>query len=128
MGFKDAMMHSKMSAVYNGHRIHKGEYIYFPEGKMRTEHRPISGVIAEYEAGSAIEGRTTLTRVTAGALIAGPAGAIVGGMFKKDRAKGYVTVTFPDGLVIVIDGPLKDEPRMREFAAKVNAAAKHYME
>jgi len=68
-------------------------------------------------------GRTTLSRVAAGAIVAGPIGAIVGGMFKKDRAKVYVTTTFADGEVVILEGPVKDEAKVREFARKVNAAA-----
>ena len=87
--------------------------------------RPVAGVIAEYESG-ADRKRPTLTRVAAGAVIAGPAGAIVGGLFRKDTTRGYITVTFPDGGVIVIDGPVRDEKEMREFAQVVNNASRHH--
>lgn len=87
----------------------------------------VAGATAEYESG-ADQRRTTLTRVAGGAIIAGPAGAIVGGMFKKNESRGYVTVTFPDGDVAVIDGPIKDEKKLREFAIIVNRAGRHYAE
>lgn len=129
MGFKDAwnrqMERSRIEAAYGVHSVTRdGNYRYMPIGSLKQEVRPVAGAVAEYEPGSAIDGRTTLTRVAAGAVIAGPVGAIVGGLFKKDRARGYVTVTFPDGAVAVVDGPLRDEPRMRSFVAKVNEAAR----
>ncbi len=61
--------------------------------------------------------------MAAGAIIAGPVGAIVGALFRKDRTRAYVTVEWPDGVVFVIDGPRKDAEKMRHFADQVNAAA-----
>lgn len=126
MGLKDAwnrqMERSKANAVYGVHRINGDTYVYLPEGGFKQVRKPIAGAVAEYEPGSAVGGRTTLTRVAAGAIVAGPVGAIVGGMFKKDRSRGYVSITFPDGDVVVVDGALKDEKKLREFAGKVTAA------
>lgn len=128
MGLKDAfnaqMERARTSAVYGVHRLSGGEYTYLPKGKFKNIRKPVAGAVAEHESGADVGGRTTLTRIAAGAIIAGPVGAIVGGMFKKDRNRFYVTITFPDGDVAVIDGPAKDESRLREFTAKVNAAAK----
>lgn len=127
MGFKDAwnaqMERSKNSAVYGTHVISAGQYSYLPEGGFKKIKKPIAGAVAEYEHGADIGGRTTLTRVAAGAIIAGPVGAVVGGMFKKDRNRVYVTITFPDGAIVVVDGPAKNERKLRDFASKVNAAA-----
>jgi|GEM_PF-2986580 len=134
MGIKDAwnaqMARSQRDAAYGLHSVNRdGTYRFMPEGSLKQTVRPIAGVVAEYEPGSVLNGRTTLTRIAAGAILAGPVGAIVGGLLKKDTSKGYVVVTFPDGGVVVIDGPLKDEPKMRQFAAKVNlAAAEHTLE
>jgi hypothetical protein len=89
--------------------------------------RSVAGATAEFELG-ADQKRTTLTRVAAGAIVAGPAGAIVGGLFRKNKSQAYVTVTFPDGDVAILDGPVKDEPQLREFARVVNAAGRHYAE
>jgi len=36
--------------------------------------------------------RMTATRIGAGAILAGPVGAIIGGMAKKDRSKTYIVV------------------------------------
>ena len=116
----------KWYAGYGTHAVKSGKYTHFPKGSLKEIRKPIGGAVAEYEAGDYAGERTTLTRVAAGAIIAGPVGAIIGGMFRKDRSRGYVTVTFPDGDVVVVDGPLKDADKMREFARKVNAASEHY--
>lgn len=125
---REAREHAKYFAAYDVHKIDRGRYVYLPKGQFASVKKPIAGAVAEYEAGSDLGGRTTLTRVLAGAVVAGPVGAIVGGMFKKDRSRGYVTVTFTDGDLVVVDGPLKDEPKLRDFASKINAAAVHYTE
>lgn len=129
MGFKDAwnrqMERSRIVAGYGVHSVTKdGNYRWMPEGSLKQQVRPVSGAVAEYEPGSATGGRTTLTRVAAGAVIAGPVGAILGGMFKKDTSKGYVSVTFPNGDVVALDGPLSDEPKMRQFVQRVNDMAR----
>ena len=41
--------------------------------------------------------RVTATRVAAGALLAGPVGAVVGGLAKKSNETGWLVVTTPDG-------------------------------
>lgn len=82
--------------------------------------KPLRGSRVTYEAGANVGGRTTLTRVGVGAIVAGPMGAIVGGMFKKDRNRCYVTVEFPDGEIVVVDGPAREEKKIREFAAKLS--------
>lgn len=89
--------------------------------------RSVAGAVAEFESG-ADQKRTTLTRVAAGAIVAGPAGAIVGGLFRKDQSRVYVTISFPDGDVAVIDGPTKDERQLREFARVVNVLGKRDVE
>lgn len=89
--------------------------------------RSVAGAVAEFESG-ADQKRTTLTRVAAGAIVAGPAGAIVGGLFRKNQSRVYVSITFPDGDVAVIDGPVKDEAQLREFARVVNVAGKRALE
>lgn len=130
MGFKDwfnaQQERADANAVYGVHRLNGGEYTYLPQGKFKNIKKPIAGAVAEFESGADVGGRTTLTRVAAGAIIAGPVGAIVGGMFKKDRNRVYVSITFADGEVVVLDGPAKDEPKVRAFAHKLNlAAARH---
>lgn len=92
----------------------------------RFKKRSVSGATAAWEQGADAGSRTTLTRVAAGAIIAGPVGAIVGGMFKKDRTKVYVTIEWPDGAVIVGEGPAKDESKARTFVEKVKGAGQAY--
>ena len=87
--------------------------------------RPVAGAVAEFETGGQ-QTSTTLSRVAGGAIIAGPVGAIVGGMFKKNKSRVYVTVTFPDGQVAVLDGPVKDEKELRAYARVVTSAGAHY--
>lgn len=87
----------------------------------------VAGARAEFERGGD-QSRPTITRIAAGAIIAGPAGAIVGGMFKKAKGKLYVTVTFPSGNIAVVEGPAKDESKLREFARRINVASAHYAE
>lgn len=123
MGIRENM---KWYAFYDTHTIKDGNYNHLPKGKFKKIRKPIGGAVAEYESGAYAGEQTTLGRVALGAVIAGPVGAIVGGMFRKDRTRGYVTVTFPDGEVVILDGPIKDELKMREFASKVNAASAHY--
>lgn len=108
-------------AGYGLHRVDRGVYSY-PNGTFKGGSKPVAGASAEFESGSD-RSRPTLTRIGAGALIAGPAGAIVGGLFKKDTSKGYVTVIFADGDTVIVEGPSKDEGKMRQFAADVNRIA-----
>lgn len=107
------------TALYGVHSVKNGTYKYLPQGKFKSVSKPIAGAEATFESG-ADRTRPTLTRIGAGALIAGPAGAIVGGLFKKDRTKCYVTVIFADGDTAIVEGPAKHEKRLREFASDVN--------
>lgn len=91
-------------------------------GKYASQAGPKPVVGAVFDTGADMS-RPTLTRVGAGAIIAGPAGAIVGGLFKKNSSKCYVTVEFADGEAVVIEGPIKDEAKLRQFAADVNRVA-----
>ena len=81
--------------------------------------------MAEFESHD-FGSRTTLGRVTAGAIMAGPAGAIVGGLFKKDSSRVYVTITFADGEIVVVDAPRKNGPKLQQFARDVSAAGIKY--
>lgn len=113
----DALMRKSAGAIYDGHIV---DYKGYRHGFGIK--RPIAGATAEFESG-ADRTRPTLTRIGAGAILAGPVGAIAGGMFKKDKTKGYVTIVFPDGASVIIEGPAKDEKKMRAFAQGVNMIA-----
>lgn len=129
MGLKEvrarAKENARFQAAFEGYFIQDGQLRLPPGGNFRIERLAIQDVQAEYESGEPSE-RSTLARVTAGALIAGPVGAIVGGMFKKDKSRVYVVLAITDGRVIVIDAPTKDALKARSFVAKVNTAAAHY--
>lgn len=63
--------------------------------------------------------RSTVTRMGAGVLIAGPVGLLVGAVARKDTSKCYVTIETPNG-VIVVEGRSKDYPAAVKFADAVN--------
>lgn len=109
-------------AHYGVHSVKDGNYNFLPPGKIKSVTKPIQGATAEFESGSD-RTRPTLTRIGAGAIIAGPVGAIAGALFKKQRTKGYVTVIFADGDTAIVEGPAKDETKMRQFAADINRIA-----
>ncbi|MDF2442905.1 MAG: hypothetical protein JWR01_1108 [Subtercola sp.] len=75
----------------------------------------VSGATAEFELGAAKSG-VTLGR------------AVALGVFslavKKNKSSVYVTVVLEDGEQIVVEGPVKDEKKARNFSAKVNQAAR----
>lgn len=124
MGFKEKwnaqMERSRIAAKYELHTIQKnGVYRYLPPGSFKYITKPVEGAQATFDLGSD-KSRPTLTRVGAGALIAGPAGAVVGALFKKDTSRNYVTVVFADGDTVIIDGPGKDERKMRAFVQHIN--------
>lgn len=114
-----AIERGERMAYYGVHSVKDGVYNYLPDGKFKSISKPVAGATAEFESGSDRK-RPTLTRIGAGAIIAGPVGAVVGGLFQKDRSKAYVTVIFEDGDTAIIEGPAKDEAKMRKFAADVN--------
>lgn len=101
------------------HFITNGEY---SSGSTKI---PIAGATAEFESG-AEQKRVTGTRVITGAVLFGPVGAVAGGALRKNKTKCYVTITFADGNVVIIESPIKDEPKARKFAATVNAAGVYY--
>ena len=84
--------------------------------------KTLGGAEATFESGAETS-RPTLTRIGAGALLAGPLGAVGGALLKKNTSKCYVTVIFADGDTVIIEGPAKDEMKMRQFAADVNRLA-----
>ncbi|NJI60930.1 hypothetical protein HCX50_15985 [Microbacterium oxydans] len=81
----------------------------------------LQGAEAEATQGAPSQ-RSTLTRMGAGALIAGPVGFVVGAVARKDTSKCYVTVELPQG-VVVIEGRSKDYPHAVKFADAINRSA-----
>ena len=108
------------TAVYAGHSAQGDVYIYPAPGG--TKFKTLKGARANFESGSD-KSRPTITRIGAGAIIAGPTGAVIGGLIKKNTTRCYVTTEFLDGEAAIVEGPAKDEAKMRQFAADVNRLA-----
>lgn len=96
------------------------------DGKSLPKKYPIAGCSAEFEAGDAPAMQTTVGRVAAGLVIAGPVGAIVGGIWKKDQSKSYINVTLADGRMLIADVPSSKATAAREFVARINEASVAY--
>ena len=129
MGLRDAarraLERQATSARYNdsfeGLRVVGDQLFRVRAGKQW----PVADCSATVDAGAAIAARVTATRVAAGAALAGPLGALVGALAKKDRSRVYLAVTTSDDHILLeVDG--KDEADARRFAASVNAAAAHF--
>jgi hypothetical protein len=78
----------------------------------------LTGAHADYSLG-APSSRMTATRVAGGALLFGPAGAIVGALGRKDRTRIYLDVETSAGLV-EITAPANEERAVRKFVQLVN--------
>lgn len=111
---------SKKPAKYGDHKATGTEYTV--GGMIAKVRKPIAGASALFENGADTK-RSTLTRIGAGAVLAGPLGAVGGALLRKNTSKCYVTVTFADGDSVIVEGPAKDEKQLREFAAGVNRLA-----
>jgi len=82
-----------------------------------NERVPLVGVSAQVESGSALEKRVTATRLVA-------MGGVGGLLFKKKSGgESWLTVEGPESFWTV-EVPRGEEAKAREFAAKVNEAAK----
>lgn len=82
---------------------------------------PVSECEVVIDTGANVSSRVTATRVAAGALLAGPAGALIGSIAKKDRSAVYMTIITPDDMILETVSGL-DEVKAREFATKVKRA------
>lgn len=83
---------------------------------------PVDQARAEVVDADAARSRLTATRLAAGALVAGPLGAIVGGLARKSTGRIYVMVTTDDGRVLSGEGPSKEAGKAAEISARINAA------
>lgn len=117
--YKEAQ--SNIGGFYGVYALRSGNLVW----GLNQKKWPVAGAQAVFETGASAKS-PTLGRVAAGAILAGPAGAIVGGLFQKDKTKAYITVTFADESVVIIDGPAKDETKMRDFTQRINNASRHY--
>lgn len=125
MGFLDK---TKLHMRYNGRigqlYISNGKLMY-TDGK-KVKRFPIAGCVAEFEPGDAPAMQTTVGRVAAGLVIAGPVGAIVGGVWKKDQSKSYINVVLENGHMLIVDVPSSKATAAREFVARINEASEAY--
>lgn len=108
----------RQPVIYGGIMMKAGKLSY------RGEYQPVAGVRVRVESAGELQRRSTLTRTAAGGLLFGPAGAIVGALFKKtvDKRELYLLV---DGPVFAwaVEVRASDGPAARSFAAKVNTAS-----
>ena len=91
----------------------------------RSQSQPVAGVTAVVESAGELQRRATLTRTVAGGLVFGPAGAVVGALFKKkvDTRELYLLIDGERFAWAVKLNP-KRGAAARRFAATVNTAAR----
>ena len=94
-----------------------GEVGRVKESGFGNERVGLSGVGAQVETGSALEKRVTATRLVA-------MGGVGGLLFKKKSGgESWLTIEGPD-VFWTVEVPRGEEQKARNFAAKVNEAAK----
>ncbi len=121
---KEYNLHAAHRAALGTTGLFKGQVRYLVGNKRMK--RPAAGVVASIESGGDAGPKIKVGRVAAGAIIAGPVGAVVGGLLRKNVNRVYVTVTFPDGETVDEDVPVKEEREARAFVSSINAAGRHY--
>lgn len=109
-----------ITAMFGPHRIKKGELVLLTGDRF---HHAIIGGHAEFDPGYMTASRTTVTRVAAGAVIAGPVGAIVGAIAKKNDDECAAVFTFPDGTTKTLTAPRTQAKQLRAFVEQFNAQA-----
>lgn len=103
------------------------EGLRMKDGKLdyRGQYQPVAGCRVTVDSAGELQRRSTLTRTVAGALLFGPAGAVVGALFQKqvDLRELYLLV---DGERLAWAIPVHPSrgAAARSFAAKVNDAAR----
>lgn len=97
-----------------------------PDGSLRYrgDWQSTSTCHATVDTVGAIRDRATVTRVVAGAVLAGPVGAVVGGLLRKRVDDRQVWLTITGGEQDwVVEVALGSQKQAQTFAAAVNAAA-----
>lgn len=87
----------------------------------KTVRGPAEDVTASLETGPSA-GRTTMTRVLTGGLLAGGAGLLLGGLAKKDASYNALVISTSDGLEARIVFPGKDYDKAMRFIGYLREA------
>lgn len=119
----EAAKHSAYNGDLGGVHLLNGEVRWVNGGRL--ERKSVEGAVASFDAGNAST-RIGAGRVIAGGVLFGPVGAVAGGLLRKQAGRVYVTIEWPDGGVVIAEGPVKDEGKAREFAARVSRAGRDY--
>lgn len=102
-----------------------------PDGSVRYggEWQDTSSCRAYVETGGELDRRSTLTRVGVGTLVAGPVGAIVGGMFRKrlDHRELHLLID-GDRMSWLVPVHPSCGPQARRFANVLNNQARQWAE
>lgn len=111
---------ARTSAKFAGVKVRTDGTIHY-----RGEVRPLPGTAATVQTAGQLRERTTATRVAAGAILAGPLGAVLGGLFRKkiDDRTLFLTIE-GDGYAWVVEVDIKEERQARQFAAALNVAGR----
>ena len=97
----------------NGHHVLRHP-VHLEDGADLTDAH------AEYSLG-APGSRMTAARVAGGAVLFGPAGAIVGALARKDRTRLYIDVETTAGLIEIV-AKASDERAARKFVRMINGS------
>lgn len=97
-----------------------------PDGSLRYrgDWQNTSACHATVDTAGNLRDRATVTRVVAGAVVAGPVGAILGGLFRKrvDDTQTWLVITGEKDWVVPVARSLAG--MARQFAARVNNEAR----
>lgn len=100
-------------------------------GSVTIDHRavfcegqsvPVKEATAEVVTADAARSRVTATRVVTGAVLFGPAGAVIGGLAKKNVGQIFILITTEDGRILSGAGKAKDAGKAAALAARINMA------
>ena len=82
---------------------------------------PTHGARATVDQGG-VKQKVGAGRVVGGAVLAGPVGAVIGGMAKKSKGDISLEVQLADGRVLVATGPVKSLEKAQDVASRINDA------
>lgn len=82
---------------------------------------PTHGARATVDQGG-VKQKVGAGRVVGGAVLAGPVGAVIGGMAKKSKGDISLEVQLADGRVLVTTGPVKSLKKAQDVASRINDA------